>query len=228
MGKRCGKRRSYLGNDGAEGKVGYMPIRVLVADDHRLILRAVRHVLEGTDDIEIVGEARRGSQVLPLSEPAEAGSLSAGRPDARDGRADVRGADPQGVSQTFASSCCPPQTGPSGPRRRSRAAPTPTSRSRSTPPSFPTRCAGRVGASASSWRPWTRTEQLDERAGLTERELEVLQAVARGLANQAISSELWITEQTVKFHLTNIYRKLGVSSRTEAARYAFSRGIVAA
>ncbi len=72
------------------------------------------------------------------------------------------------------------------------------------------------------------TEQLDERAGLTERELEVLRAVARGLANQAISSELWITEQTVKFHLTNIYRKLGVSSRTEAARYAFSRGIVAA
>ena len=73
-----------------------------------------------------------------------------------------------------------------------------------------------------------RTVQLDERAGLTERELEVLEAVARGLANQAISSELWITEQTVKFHLTNIYRKLGVSSRTEAARYAFSRGIVAA
>ena len=61
-----------------------------------------------------------------------------------------------------------------------------------------------------------------------ERELEVLQAVARGLANQAISAELWITEQTVEFHLTNIYRKLGVSSRTEAARYAFSRGIVAA
>ena len=55
-----------LGVTSGEGKVGHMPIRVLVADDHRLILRAVRHVLEATDDIEIVGEARRGSQVLPL------------------------------------------------------------------------------------------------------------------------------------------------------------------
>ena len=90
MGKRCGKRRSYLGNDGAEGKVGYMPIRVLVADDHRLILRAVRHVLEGTDDIEIVGEARRGSQVLPLLSPLKPDLCPAGRPDARDGWPDVR------------------------------------------------------------------------------------------------------------------------------------------
>ena len=68
----------------------------------------------------------------------------------------------------------------------------------------------------------------EDAAGLTERELSILQAVARGLSNQAISGELWITEQTVKFHLTNIYRKLEVSSRAEAARYALSRGIAAA
>ena len=74
-----------------------MGIRVLVADDHRLILRAVRRVLERTDDIEIVGEARRGSQVLPL--------LSQLKPDLclldvrmpeMDGL-DVRRADPQGA-----------------------------------------------------------------------------------------------------------------------------------
>ncbi|MFL5981650.1 MAG: response regulator [Gaiellaceae bacterium] len=63
-------------------------------------------------------------------------------------------------------------------------------------------------------------------AGLTERELEIVRAVARGLSNEAISKEIWLAEQTVKFHLTNIYRKLGVSNRTEAARYAFEEGLV--
>jgi DNA-binding NarL/FixJ family response regulator len=45
------------------------------------------------------------------------------------------------------------------------------------------------------------------------------------LPNRKIGSELWVTEQTVKFHLTNIYRKLGVSNRTEAARAAFRLGM---
>jgi len=73
------------------------------------------------------------------------------------------------------------------------------------------------------------TEDPAERAakdvGLTERELGIVRAVARGLSNEAISKELWVAEQTVKFHLTNIYRKLGVSNRTEAARYAFEHGL---
>jgi len=50
--------------------------------------------------------------------------------------------------------------------------------------------------------------------------------VARGLSNRALGKELWVTEQTVKFHLTNIYRKLDVANRTEAARAAYRLGIV--
>jgi DNA-binding NarL/FixJ family response regulator len=61
---------------------------------------------------------------------------------------------------------------------------------------------------------------------LTAREREILTAVARGLSNKAISEELWVTEQTVKFHLTNVYRKLGVPSRTAAVRYAHEHGLV--
>jgi DNA-binding NarL/FixJ family response regulator len=61
---------------------------------------------------------------------------------------------------------------------------------------------------------------------LTEREVTMLTAVARGLSNQAISKELWVSEQTVKFHLTNIYRKLGVRNRTAAARLAHEQGLV--
>jgi DNA-binding NarL/FixJ family response regulator len=55
---------------------------------------------------------------------------------------------------------------------------------------------------------------------LTDRELEILQLVAQGYTNGRIARELWVTEQTVKFHLSNTYRKLGVANRTEASRYA--------
>ena len=51
-------------------------------------------------------------------------------------------------------------------------------------------------------------------AGLTAKEQEVLAALARGLSNQQIAKELWLAEQTVKFHLSNIYRKLEVRNRT--------------
>jgi DNA-binding NarL/FixJ family response regulator len=55
---------------------------------------------------------------------------------------------------------------------------------------------------------------------LTDRELEILKLVAEGYTNGRIARELWVTEQTVKFHLSNTYRKLGVANRTEASRYA--------
>jgi DNA-binding NarL/FixJ family response regulator len=64
-------------------------------------------------------------------------------------------------------------------------------------------------------------------AGFTPREAAVLEAVARGLPNKAIARELQITERTVKFHLTTVYRKLGVSNRTEAARWALTQKIAA-
>jgi DNA-binding NarL/FixJ family response regulator len=64
------------------------------------------------------------------------------------------------------------------------------------------------------------------RTGLTTRELEILRRVAAGAPNSAIARELWITEQTVKFHLSNVYRKLGVSNRTEASRYAYASGLL--
>jgi DNA-binding NarL/FixJ family response regulator len=63
---------------------------------------------------------------------------------------------------------------------------------------------------------------------LTPRELEVLQLVASGSSNGEIAQSLWITEQTVKFHLSNVYRKLEVANRTEASHYAYVNGLVAA
>jgi len=60
---------------------------------------------------------------------------------------------------------------------------------------------------------------------LSPREREVLALVAAGRTNREIGAELFISEHTVARHLGNIYRKLGVSSRTAAAAYAFSRGL---
>ena len=60
---------------------------------------------------------------------------------------------------------------------------------------------------------------------LTPRELEILELVARGYTNAAIAKRLWVTEWTVKFHLANTYRKLGVSNRTQAARYLLDRAL---
>jgi DNA-binding NarL/FixJ family response regulator len=61
---------------------------------------------------------------------------------------------------------------------------------------------------------------------LTDRERTILAAVMRGLSNKAISQEFWVTEQTVKFHLSNVYKKLGVPNRTAAARFAHEHGLI--
>jgi DNA-binding NarL/FixJ family response regulator len=65
-----------------------------------------------------------------------------------------------------------------------------------------------------------RASPADETSPLTSREAEILDLAAAGYTNGRIARELWITEQTVKFHLSNTYRKLGVRNRTEASRHA--------
>jgi DNA-binding NarL/FixJ family response regulator len=65
-----------------------------------------------------------------------------------------------------------------------------------------------------------------EHATLTEREAEILRFVASGATNAEIARQLWITQQTVKFHVSNVYRKLNVSNRTKACHYAHVNGLV--
>lgn len=69
--------------------------------------------------------------------------------------------------------------------------------------------------------------EVTERAPLTERELEVLGLLARGLANKQIAVELGISEHTVKFHVSSIYNKLAVTNRTEAVRAGLRGGWIA-
>ena len=80
---------------------------------------------------------------------------------------------------------------------------------------------------------WT-SDPIDDLAviqltpSLTRRERDVLRLVAEGHSNAQLARMLWITEQTVKFHLSNIYRKLKVANRTEASSWAYRNGILGA
>ena len=203
-----------------------MSIKVLIADDHRLILSAVRRALEAADDIQIVAEARRGSQVLPLvhQEQPDVCLLDVRMPE-MDGLTcaeRIREAAPD-TRVVMLSASAEPESADEALVRGADAYV-----AKSVDPQELAAALRRVNDGESFRLGVAEPGAREDAAGLTERELSILQAVARGLSNQAISGELWITEQTVKFHLTNIYRKLEVSSRAEAARYALSRGIAAA
>ena len=67
---------------------------------------------------------------------------------------------------------------------------------------------------------------IDEASGLSERQHEVLQLLASGARNQEIADQLFLSLRTVKFHVENLYRKLGVRTRTEAVRVARERSIL--
>jgi DNA-binding NarL/FixJ family response regulator len=68
-----------------------------------------------------------------------------------------------------------------------------------------------------------RSEPLDS---LTQREIEILHLVAEGLSNKAIAQALFVSENTVKYHMKNILQKLGAQNRTEAATYALRAGLL--
>jgi DNA-binding NarL/FixJ family response regulator len=71
-----------------------------------------------------------------------------------------------------------------------------------------------------------RLAEFPERSELTERELEVLQFVARGLSNKEVARAIGRTDETVKIHLKNMFAKLGVADRTEAVTVAIARGLI--
>jgi DNA-binding NarL/FixJ family response regulator len=71
-----------------------------------------------------------------------------------------------------------------------------------------------------------RLAQFTPRSDLTEREIEVLGLVARGLSNKEVANTIGRTDETVKIHLKNIFAKLGVADRTEAVTQALTRGLI--
>ena len=195
-------------------------IRVLIADDHPLMLRSLRLVLDGSDRVEVVGEATTGTQVLPLVESIrpEVVLLDVQLPEL-DGFACLERivADFPEVSVVMVSATDHPRTIDEAEERGASGYIVKTV--------APEEFVEAIVSAAHGEGFVALGHSAQGESDLTERELAVVDAVARGLSNKEIGKELWITEQTVKFHLGNIFRKLEVANRTEAARVAFDRGL---
>jgi DNA-binding NarL/FixJ family response regulator len=207
-------------------------LKVLVADDHPLILQGLRRTLEGLDDIELVGDAGSGPELLALIERRrpDVVLLDLYMPgfDGPSGIEEIRKSWPE-VKIVVLSACEERASVDSCLRAGASAYVIKSVRSADVPSVLRQVSAGGTVFHAPT-APSTSGEEsaTDSTPALTDRETTILAAVARGLTTQAISHELWLSEHTVKFHLTNIYRKLGVSNRSGAVRQACASGLVPA
>jgi DNA-binding NarL/FixJ family response regulator len=86
--------------------------------------------------------------------------------------------------------------------------------------------ARRLVTDADAYMVASRAEEEPLIEPLTPRETQVLMLLADGLSNKAIAARLGVSDETVKFHLTSIFGKLGASNRTDAVRQAIRRGLV--
>jgi len=202
-----------------------MALRIALADDHRLTLDGVRRALAEEPDIEVVGEAYSGQDVLPLIRETEPDVvlLDVHMPKV-DGFVclDLIRKNHPNVKVVMFSASTTAEDIETALRRGASAYILKTVN--------PLDLAAAIRQSADetvySAPPRPDVVRAEEQSDLTDRERTVLAAVMRGLPNKAISKELWVTEQTVKFHLSNIYRKLGVPNRTAAVRFAQEHSLI--
>jgi two-component system nitrate/nitrite response regulator NarL len=203
-------------------------MRVVIADDHRLVLDGVKRALEADGGFEIVGETQSGTQVLPLVARTNPDLVLLDvRMPHMDGLAclDEIKRRYSSVKVVMLSASSNPELVDAALRRGASAYVIKTVNPDDLPATLRQALEGNVhtavGGEAGDG------ERASAKAlGLTERELTILGALAKGLSNDEIAKEFWVAPQTVKFHLTNIYRKLGVKNRTEATRIAYQHGLV--
>ncbi|HWQ23510.1 MAG TPA: response regulator transcription factor [Gaiellaceae bacterium] len=201
-------------------------MRVVIADDHRLVLDGIRRALEADPEFEIVGETQSGTQVLPLVAQTKPDLVLLDvRMPHMDGLAcldEIRRRHPQ-VKVVMLSASTSRELVDAALRRGASAYVVKTVDPQDLPATLRQALEGNVHTALGL----ESAEPAGAKAlGLTERELTILGALARGLSNEEIAKEFWVAPQTVKFHLTNIYRKLGVKNRTEATRLAYQHGLV--
>lgn len=199
-------------------------IRVILADDHELILEGLRALLRHEPDIEVIASATDGETLMQLVRRLRPDmvvlDLRIPRVDgltclrlikeefprtrvliltAFDERELVREAFEQGADG-FALKTEPPALTVAAIREVYHGRMV-----------FPRLAAQHI----------LERQRAQRHVGLTPREREVLTLVAEGLTNAQIAERLVVSQETVKFHLRNIYQKLGVSTRTEAAAYYY-------
>jgi DNA-binding NarL/FixJ family response regulator len=192
-------------------------INLILADDHAVVRAGTRQLLERQPDLRVVGEAADGEEAVRLAK-AEVPEVAVLVLTAHD--------DDEYVFALL-------QAGANGYLLKTaeteelvKAIRTVVAGQSALDPTV----AGKVVAQFASGRPLpdTLADVKDEYDGLTERELEILRLVGRGLTNKEIGQQLYISDRTVQAHLSNIFSKLDVGSRTEAVMYAVRRGWIPA
>jgi two-component system, NarL family, nitrate/nitrite response regulator NarL len=206
-------------------------IKVLIADDHPLIVAGIRRTLEHYEDIEVIGEARTGPELLTLVERRRPDLVltDLGMPGVEGCQCieTIRERWP-GVKVVVLSASDSRATIDSALRAGANAYIVKSAEAVDVA-SVLRQAFNSAVYHAPVYAP--RFHQVSDEPTapqLTDRERSILSAVAAGLTTAAISRDLWVSEHTVKFHLTNIYRKLGVSNRAGAVRYAFEHDLIAA
>lgn len=209
--------------------------RVVIADDHPLVHKAIGQCIDDTDDFEVVGSATSGAQVAPLVERTmpDLVLLDLNMPvvDGLHCLSVLREKYPSIAVIMFSGvndAEMIEQTLSAGAAAFVVKSINPTD----LPSMFRQALEGHVHFSqpradaAARLSDSAELEAARERTGMTKREVEILAAVARGLSNRAVGKELFLSDQTVKFHLHNIYGKLRVANRTEAAAAARRVGLL--
>jgi DNA-binding NarL/FixJ family response regulator len=204
-------------------------IKVLLADDHPLIIAGIRRTIEHVDDMEVVGEAHSGEELLQL--------IDRRRPDivlmdlkmpgihGVEVIERIRSTWPE-VKTVVLSACDDRPTIDSALHAGASAYVLKSAHTVDIASVLRQSSSGAVFHAPVAVPARPGAPQEPSLPALTDRERSILSAVASGMTTSAISRDLWISEHTIKFHLTNIYRKLGVANRAGAVRYALENGIV--
>jgi DNA-binding NarL/FixJ family response regulator len=201
-------------------------LRVVIGEDHPLMVEAIRLVLSASEDFEIVGVARSGDDVLELAQRVQPDVVLLDlRLPGLDGLEVLHALRRSGLESKsiVLSGCDNPEI-----VNLALAAGACAFIAKRIDPADLT-AAIRQALDQTLFQP-VRSNPLAQDDGpmldLTDRERTVLNAVAEGLSTTEIARRLSYAPQTVKLDLTHVYRKLGVSSRTAAISVAYRRGLI--
>ena len=214
-------------------------IRVLIADDHELMRNGLRAILDAQQDIEVIGEAEHGAlaveNALRLHPDVVIMDIRMPRLDGIEAtrRLAVQGEKApkvlvlttfdldEYVYQALRAGAAGFLLKDTPPRQLAEAVRTIAAGESLLAPAVTKRLIERYVS-----RPPGDTVRRERFAGLTERELGVLQLITRGLSNAEIGARLFLSEATVKTHVTRILTKLGVRDRVQAVVLAYETGLV--